>query len=67
MDKIVILTGDSQGNDRLTACLDMLFPECEVQILSRRTEYFGHVPVAPEPVSTNKGRGKKNGKHSNCR
>jgi hypothetical protein len=66
MEKIIILTGDSQGNGRLIACLGMLFPECEIQILSRRTESFGHVPVAPEPISTNKG-GKKNGEHSHCR
>jgi hypothetical protein len=66
VDKIVILTDHSEGDDKLIACLSMVFPECEIQILSRRTEDFGDVRVAPEPLSTQK-EGKKNGKHSDCR
>ena len=47
-------------------CLSMVFLECEIQILSRRTEDFGDVRVAPEHLSTQK-EGKKNGKHFDCR
>ena len=62
MDKIIILTGDSEGNDRLIACLSILFPECDIRSLSRQTESCGDVPVAPEPACTDEGE-KKNGKY----
>ncbi len=65
MDKILILTGHSEGSEgyeKLKALLTMLFPECEVQIISARTQSFGHVPVASEPAINDKG-GTKNGRH----
>ncbi len=58
MDKIVILTGHSEGSegyDRLNALFTMLFPECKIQIISMWTESFGNVPVAPEPTADDKG------------
>jgi hypothetical protein len=55
VDKIVILTRLTEADDRLIACLAMLFPECEIQIRSRQTKSLGDLPVAPEPVSTGKG------------
>ena len=48
MDKIVILSGNSERNDSLIECLRMLFPECEIQNLSGRTESFGDFPVYME-------------------
>jgi len=66
VDKIIILTRHAEADDRLIACLAMLFPECEIQIRSRQTKSLGNLPVAPEPASTDKG-GKKNGKYSDCR
>ncbi len=66
MDKIVIVTDHCEGNVSLIAYLRMLFPECEIQVLSRQKERFVDFPVAPEHALAYKG-GKKNGKHLNCR
>jgi len=35
MEKIVILTDNSEKDDMLIECLSMLFPECKIEILSR--------------------------------
>ena len=63
MDKIVCLTGHSEGYDRLNACFTMLFPECEIRIISVQAESYGNVPAASEPAAAEKGK-KKNGKNS---
>ena len=38
MDKIVVLSGNTERDDNLVRCLKMLFPECEIEIVSRRSE-----------------------------
>ena len=45
MDKIVILTGNSERNDSLIECLNILFPECEIEIQSKQTEGFEGFPI----------------------
>jgi hypothetical protein len=70
VNKIVILTGHSEGSEghkKLKTLLTKLFPECEIQISSVRTERFiRDVPVEPDPTTDDKG-GTKNGKHFNYR
>ena len=66
MDRIVIVTDSSEENDMLITCLRMLFPECEIQIVSSRTESPGDVPEALGHDAVDKG-GEKNGKYLNCR
>ncbi len=65
MDKIVIVTDPSGENDKLLACLTMLFPECEIQVVPRRVDNFEEVPVPQEPTPKD-NRGKNNGKYPNC-
>jgi len=45
MDKIVILSSNSERNDSLFECLSMLFPECEIEIQSKQKEGFEGFPV----------------------
>ena len=40
MEKIVILAGNSEADSCLVTCLNLLFPDCEIQVLSRRPESF---------------------------
>ena len=35
MEKIVVMTGESERDDNLIKCLEVLFPECEIEIHSR--------------------------------
>lgn len=65
VDNIIILTGHSEANDSFIALLSMLFPECEIQVLSRRTGNIEDVSVFPGPAPGDSG-GKKNGKHFDC-
>jgi hypothetical protein len=37
MEKIVVLTGNRR-NDNLIKCLEMLFPECMIEILNKKPE-----------------------------
>lgn len=46
MKKIVILTDHPERGNMLIACLHILFPECEVQVLSKRMEILGDVQAA---------------------
>ena len=67
VDKIVVVTGESGGDERLISFLRMLFPECEIQIVSwQPATSFGDVPVDLESSAQNK-EGERNGKHLNCR
>ena len=66
MDKIIISTRHPEADERLIACLAMLFPECEIQIRSSRVEGFGAPSLAPERPSTDKGE-RKNGKYPDYR
>ena len=45
MDKIVILNGNSEKDDSLIESLNILFPECEIEIQSKQTEGFEGFPV----------------------
>lgn len=45
MDKIIILTGNSERDDSLIESLNILFPECEIEIQSKQTEGFEGFPV----------------------
>ncbi len=35
MDKIIVLRNNPEMDDNLVECLRMLFPECEIDVLSR--------------------------------
>lgn len=65
MDKIVICCRYSEENERLIASIRMIFPECEIQVLSNGMDRNGDVPLGPEPVTLENG-GKTNGTCLNC-
>jgi len=43
MKKIVILSDDPERVDMLIVNMHILFPECEIQVLSKRMEILGDV------------------------
>ena len=45
MDKIVILNGNSERDDSLIESLNMLFPECDIEIQFKKTEGFEDFPI----------------------
>jgi hypothetical protein len=51
MDKIVVIAGDSGTDESLIESLKMLFPECEIQIVSREGFGLGDTPIAPGSVT----------------
>lgn len=65
VDKIIICCRYSEGNERLIASVGMIFPECEIQILSCGIERYGDVSLSPEPVTLENG-GKTNGTCLDC-
>ena len=65
MDKIVIFCSRSEENERLIASIGMIFPECEIQVLSNGMDRNGDVPLGPEP-GTLKNGGKTNGTYLDC-
>ena len=40
MQRIVILTSGAEPNEGLWGWLNRLFPECEIEMVSKRTETF---------------------------
>jgi hypothetical protein len=57
VDKIVILTGHSEGSEgyeKLKALFTILFPECEIQIISIQPESPGNAPVDSELTTHDK-------------
>ena len=46
MDKIVVLTDQSEPDYELLAWLNELFPDCEVQVSSRWTDNIGEYPAS---------------------
>ncbi len=50
VEKVAIIKGDFEDVAILRACIRMLFPECEVQILPRRHEGFGDALSYTEPA-----------------
>ena len=38
MEKIVILTGNSENDSKLIECLKTLFPECEIDVQKRESD-----------------------------
>jgi len=67
MEKIVVFTDHSEGSERcdmLHASLFLLFPECEIQIISKQSQCFGKVPLTQEAVVPKKWKN-KNGNHLN--
>ena len=65
LDKIVICGRYSEETERLIASIRMIFPECEIQVLSSGMERSGDVPVGPRPVTLKNG-GKSNGTCLDC-
>jgi hypothetical protein len=63
--KIVVLSDQSEGNEGLIASITMLFPECEIQILSKGREGAGDLPLAQGPGTFRKGED-VNDKHIDC-
>ena len=51
LDKIVICCRYSEENERLIAFIGMIFPECEIQVLSNGMDRNGDVLIGPEPVT----------------
>ena len=52
MEKILIIDGHSEDIAFLHSCCSILFPECDIQILSRRIEGLGDDPVENETATT---------------
>lgn len=50
MDNIVILSGNSDADERLITSLRVLFPECKIQPLSSPTENLEKVSACAEPA-----------------
>ena len=65
LDRIVICGRYSEENERLIASIRMIFPECEIQVLSSGIERSGDVPVGPRPVTLKNG-GKSIGTCLDC-
>ena len=65
MDKIIIGCRDFEENEKLIASIGMIFPECEIQVLSRGMERYEDVPVGPGPEALKNG-GKSNGTCLDC-
>lgn len=69
MEKIVVFTDHSEGSERcdmLHASISLLFPECEIQIISKQWQNFENVPLTQEAAGAKKGKN-KNSKHLNER
>lgn len=45
MDKIVILRGNSERENSLIECLNILFPGCEIEIKYKQAEGFIGFPI----------------------
>ena len=54
MKKIVIKTDCPEADNVLIACIRMLFPECEIQILPVRTKSFKDVSMALDLATARK-------------
>ena len=48
MDKIVMVTGNSEKKKSLIECLTMLFPEGEIEIRHKKTDGFEDIPLHME-------------------
>jgi len=46
MEKILLLSEESEPDPDLIAWLDKLFPDCEIQIHFKETEKFGQYPAS---------------------
>jgi len=65
VDKIVICCRYSEENEKFIASIGMIFPECEIQVLSSEMEHYADVPVGPAPVTLENGE-KTNGTCLDC-
>ena len=65
MDKIIIGCRDFEENEKLIASIGMIFPECEIQVLSRGMDRCGDVLLDPGPETLKNG-GKSNGTCLDC-
>lgn len=65
MDNIVICGRYSEENERLIASIGTIFPECEIQILSRGMDRNGDALLVPGPETLKNG-GKSNGTCLDC-
>ena len=64
MEKIVILTEQSEPDHDLLALLNALFPDCEIQIGSKVTETFGEYPASCFPFQLRRTQqGRNDGEH----
>ncbi len=64
MEKIVILTEQSEPDQDLLALLNGLFPDCEIQIGSKGTETFGEHPASCFPFQLRRiQQGRNHGEH----
>ncbi len=58
MKKIIIFSDTDKPRDGLVSCLKALFPECEIQILKRRSESIEKDLIASATVFNLKRLGK---------
>ena len=49
MEKIVVLTGETEHDETLIKCLRMLFPECEIEIQSKQPDITNDQPSTEDP------------------
>ena len=61
MERIVICCEYSEGVERLIAVAKVIFPECDIQVLSRQRERYGNMPLVPVPTTSQDGE-KTNGR-----
>lgn len=52
MEKIVLLTSDSDRDNNLIKCLKALFPECEIDIQSKEGKSAVSVNAIPETTGS---------------
>jgi hypothetical protein len=66
MEKIVILTNPSEGDDILISCLRVLFPECEMRVESKETENLESSHIRAGAVSAHGKEASSHGEYPDC-
>jgi hypothetical protein len=67
MEKIVILTNPSEGDDILISCLQVLFPGCEIRFKSNETETLESKHIRRGAVPAHGKEAGSHGEYPDCR
>ena len=59
VDKIVLVAAHPRQYEGVIACLCQLFPECEIQIVSKEGKVIECLPITPEPDKSEEQRDKE--------